>query len=368
VSLGSSQVRISISNAFGTAPLTISAVSLSFTKSNNTGIASGSPAIQLAKSKEVTFSYVQKSVTIPRGDMMTSDPISVEIPANTDLSISIYLAHGTGSATSEVTSHPGSRTTSWFAPGDHIGTTDLSTVPGAYRDEKWYFISAVEAMATEDAAAFVIVGDSITDGRGSTTNGNNRWPDILFGRLQKDPRTVDKIAVVNQAAGANKVLSDGSGGTRAVARIKRDVISHKGVKWAMVFEGVNDIAGPPSQSSQGARIDKEICEEDSTCIKLATAFRDMAKTIKDSGIRVFGGTITPFRGNDYYNKMREQTRNRTNTWIRKSGVFDAVVDFDQAVREKDKLSSRFDSGDHLHLSPAGLEALANAVDLSIFVK
>lgn len=203
------------------------------------------------------------------------------------------------------------------------------------------------------------MGDSISDGRGSTTNGNDRWPDQLHARLQAGSDTRD-VAVINEAAGGNRVLNDGLG-PNALSRFDRDVIAQSGVTDVIVFEGVNDIGTAPTTSVA----QKAVADD------LIGAYEQFAIRAHAQGIRIYGATITPFGGSFYDDSdgLREQTRQTVNAWIRSSGTFDAVLDFDSAVRDPQqpsRLLSSYDSGDHLHLNPLGYHALAAAVPSGLF--
>ncbi|MFC4008890.1 SGNH/GDSL hydrolase family protein [Nonomuraea purpurea] len=203
-------------------------------------------------------------------------------------------------------------------------------------------------------SALALLGDSLTDGRGSTTNRNDRWPDQLFDRLHSTG-----IAVANQAAGGNRVLSDGLGPS-ALARFDRDILALSGLRWLIVFEGVNDLGtAEPGQAAQ-----KQAADD------LIAAYEQIIVRAQAHDLLVYGATLTPFGGNDPYDEgHREAARQAVNDWIRTGGGFDAVIDFDRAVRdpaEPGRLLPRFDIGDHLHLSPAGYKALAEAVPARLF--
>jgi lysophospholipase L1-like esterase len=308
----------------------------------------GSRTLRPDHLKEVTFSN-RPSITIPAGTLGTTDPIDLSASPATDLSISIYLA--SGQSGTSITAHPGSRTTSWFQRGDHARAASLP--PGAAKAAHWYFLSAVQGQLPAAAGALAIVGDSITDGRGSTDDGNDRWPDLLAARLRAAGRA--DVGVVNVAAGGNAVLRGGLG-PPASRRIGRDVLARGGVRWALVFEGVNDIGGA------GAAQQKAVGDQ------LVQAYERMVREMRKERIKVFGGTIAPFAGSSYGHVEREKTRVRVNEWIRKNGTFDGVVDFDAAVRDpqdRDRLLQMFDSGDHLHLNPVGNQALANVFKLEL---
>lgn len=321
---------------------------------NNT---SGSPAILPSSLKPVTFSG-SDSFVVPNGAVVFSDPISFPVTAGQILSVTMYLA--AGQTTNLITGHPGSRTTSFMAPGNHVGTANLSAVAGAASVDHWYFLTGVDAYLPSSASALVVVGDSITDGRGSTTNANNRWPDQLLARMQASNSTARNVAVINEAAGGNRVLADGLG-PNALGRIDRDVIAQSGVGYVLVYEGVNDIG------TAGA----DVAGQTATADRLIAAFAQMVVRVHRFGIPVFGATITPFSGpgQAYSDPERERQRQRVNAWIRDAGVFDAVVDFDAAVRDAanaSQLDPRYNSGDYLHLNPEGYRVMAEAVDLSLF--
>jgi len=242
-----------------------------------------------------------------------------------------------------------------------VSTTDLAPVSGSGKTDHWYFLSAIDAWLPDNHVAFAIVGDSITDGRGSTTNGNNRWPDQLLARMRSSPST-SPISVLNQAAGGNRILNDGLGPS-ALSRLERDVISHPGVRYALIYEGVNDLGTSPTDATSLAKVGD----------RLLTAYDQMITRLHRAGIAVFGGTITPMSGpgQTYSDPGREAQRQRVNEWIRTSGRFDAVVDFDLAVRDQKnatQLSPTYDVGDYLHLNPEGYRTMAATVDLALFAK
>lgn len=311
----------------------------------------------------MTFSGGLPNFTIPNGARAITDPIDYPVVAQQILTISLYLEMG--QTTNSITGHPGSRTTSYYSPGNQTASTDVLSDPETRQSEHWYFISAVEGYLHQPTSpgSLVILGDSITDGRGSTANGNDRWPDILVRRLQGPGATPlqGNTPVINQAAGGNRVLADGLGPS-ALGRIDRDVLAGTGVAYVLILEGVNDIgtaaAGAAAQAGVGDR--------------LVAAYEQVIGMVHARGLPVFGGTITPFGGGSgvqaYSDPGREATRQRVNGWICGSGRFDGVVDFDAAVRDPANgtmLDPSYDSGDFLHLNPAGYVAMAGAVDLSL---
>ncbi|GGS27527.1 SGNH/GDSL hydrolase family protein [Actinokineospora fastidiosa] len=347
-SIGGRTVRLRFSNAFGGAALPITAVSVAKPAGGQAGVS----AIDATTARQVTF-HGKPSTVVPVGAQVVSDPFPFPLGAQENLAVSVYLADG--QATNEVTSHPGSRTTSHLLRGNHVASPDL---PGATPTDHWYLLSGVEVMAR--ASAVAIVGDSLTDGRGSTTNGNNRWPDRLLARLQGHPSTAD-IAVLNQAAGGNRVLNDGLG-PNALARLDRDVLAHSGVRWMIVFEGVNDLGtAAPTEAAQ-----KQVADD------LIAAYEQLIVRAHAQDIRVYGATLLPFGGHTGYDDPdghREAARQRVNDWIRASGRFDAVIDLDRAVRDPRNpraLLPAYDDGDHLHLNPTGYQAVADAVPARLF--
>ncbi|WEH41516.1 SGNH/GDSL hydrolase family protein [Streptomyces sp. AM 2-1-1] len=350
VSVGGKQVRLRFSNAFGGAALPLTSVSVALPADGR----AGARAIRPGTSRTVTFGGSARA-DVPVGSQIVSDPLDFDVPPGTNLTVTVYLAHG--QASDSVTSHPGSRTTSYLLAGDHVRDEDL---PGAASTAHWYFLSGVEVWSPETTAAAVIVGDSLTDGRGSTTDANNRWPDQLVERLRSRPDTAS-TAILNQAAGGNRVLDDGLG-PNALSRVDRDVLAQSGVEWALVFEGVNDIGTADATEAAQRR----------TADALVAAYDQIIVRAHAQGIRVYGATLTPFGGNTGYDDpdgYREQARQKVNAWIRTAGRLDGVVDFDRAARDPRnprQLLPAYSDADHLHLNPAGYAALAAAVPARLF--
>lgn len=324
----------------------------------------GTSAIEPESLAQVTFSGGQTNITLPNGARAVSDPIAYQVTAQQILTISMYLA--TGQTTNLITGHPGSRTNSYYSPGNATAAADVAMLDGTQTSQHWYFISAVEGYLETSLGtrAISVIGDSITDGRESDNNDNDRWPDNVLRRLQAPNATTlqKNIAVINQAAGGNRVLYDGNG-PNAFGRVDRDVLARSGVTYAMIFEGVNDIgttaADSASQTSVGDR--------------LILAFDQIISMVHAKNIPVFGATITPFGGDGqpYSDPKREATRQRVNAWIRTSGRYDGVVDFDAAIRDPANVSiinPLYDSGDHLHPNEMGYMVMADAFDLDLFEK
>lgn len=348
--LGGQRIRLRFCNVFGDSALHLDAVSIALPSGGRAGVS----AIHEGTSRPVTFAG-SPGVAIPAGAQIFADPLDFTIAPGSNVTVTAYLAQG--QHIGGVTTHPGSRTTSYLLAGAHVDDHDL---PGALASEHWYFLSGIEVRAAGPAAAVIMLGDSLTDGRGSTTNHNNRWPDLLFPRLHADPDTAH-VAIVNQATGGNRVLNDGLGPS-AVARLDRDVLSQSGARWLVVFEGVNDIgtadAVEPAQ--------KEVVDS------LITAYDQIITRARAHGLRVYAATLPPFGGNCGYDDaggLREQSRQAVNDWVRTSGRFDAVIDFDAVTRDPHhprQLLANLDDGDRLHLNPTGFQVLADAVPLWLF--
>ncbi|GAA0443672.1 SGNH hydrolase [Acrocarpospora corrugata] len=350
LTIGGQQIRLRFSNAFGGVALPITKVSVALPAGGSAGVGS----IQAGTAKPVTFQG-QPSVVIPVGSLAVSDPLNFNVAAGTIMTVTIYLAEG--QASNNITSHPGSRTTSHILAGDHVADADL---PGATTTDHWYFLSGIEMWSRHDTAAAVMLGDSLTDGRGSTTNMNNRWPDQLLDRL-RTRRSTDDVAILNQAAGGNRILNDGLG-PNALSRVDRDVLAQSGVEWLLVFEGVNDIG--TAEAGQAA--------QQRAAADVIAAYDQIIRRAHAQGIRVYGATVTAFGGNTPYDDptgYREAARQTVNQWIRTSRRFDAVIDFDKATRDPAnprQLLPAYDVGDHLHFNPTGYKAIADSVPARLF--
>jgi lysophospholipase L1-like esterase len=348
VSIGGSRLRVRFSNAFGRTPLTLGAARVARS--------AGGSIIHVVTDRPLTFGG-RPSVTIPEGAGITSDAVEFDLPPLSDLAVTLYVR----GAPAEVTGHPGSRTTSHFQFGDAVSAQVL---PAAVRVDHWYFLSGVEVLAGGSAGAVAILGDSITDGRGSTTNGNDRWPDNLARRLQANTATA-QVAVLNLGVGGNRLLRDGLG-PNVLARFDRDVLAQPGVRWLIVFEGINDIG-----TASGARAKGEPA---ATADDIIGAYTEIIERAHAHGIRVYGATLMPFEGFSfagYFTPEGEADRQKVNAWIRTGGRFDAVIDFDAASRDAERpsrLSAAVDGGDHLHPSAAGYRIMADAVDLNLLLK
>ncbi|MDQ1295376.1 MAG: hypothetical protein QG608_3261 [Actinomycetota bacterium] len=344
------QLRLRFSNAFGGANLPITKVAVALPLGGKAGVS----AIRPGTSEPVTFQG-KASTVVPVGAQVVSDPIAFAVAPDSDVTVTMYLAQG--QASTNVTSHPGSRTTSYMLSGDNVTNNDL---PGATSADHWYFLSGLEVWAPGTTGALAVLGDSLTDGRGSTTNLNNRWPDALFDRLvvRSD---IPPTAILNQAAGGNRVLNDGLG-PNALARLDRDILVQGGVDRMIVFEGVNDIGTAAATSAAQNQVAADLID----------AYDQIVRRAHTLGIRVYGATLLPFGQNTGYDDptgYRRAARSTVNEWIRTSGRFDAVLDFDRVVRDSnnpEQLKAAYDDGDRLHLNPAGYAALAESVPTQLF--
>ncbi len=343
VSLGGKQLRVRFSNLFGTNDVVMNSVHIALNPGTMT-----SSTIDPATDKALTFGGAESVVLASGGDIW-SDPIAFDLPPMANLAITIYFGRTSG----DVTGHPGSRTASYILAGNAVTSTNMA---GAASTEHWYNLAAVDALADDRSRALVTLGDSITDGRGSTTDANNRWPDELALRLLANSATA-QVGVVNMGIGGNGIF--GGLGPSAKRRFDRDVLGPSGVRWVILFEGVNDIGG-----ARGERAP-------TLATNLIAAYAMFADKLHAQNIRVYGATITPFGGSFYDSDLHEAIKETVNTWIRTNQLYDAVIDFDAAVRDPaapTRLLPVYDSGDHLHLNPAGYRTMADAIDLNLFTK
>lgn len=356
VSVGGSRLRLSFSNAFGGAALRLAAVGVALPSGGRAGVSTVAPGT----SRRVTFQG-RGSVVVPPGEHVESDPLEMDVPAGGNLTVSAYLDEG--QARHAVTSHPGSRTTSYLVAGDRVGDTEL---PGAVPVDHWYFLRGLRVPANPATAVAVLVGDSLTDGNGSTTNQNNRWPDQLFERLQHSPDTSD-IAVLRHAAGGTRLLDDGQG-PDALGRLIRGVLAREALRWLVLFKGVNDIGTAPATDPAQQQIAADLIGAYERIIRDARE-----DGVREDGVRVYGATLLPFGGHEEYDDPgghRNRARVTVNEWVRTSNRFDYVLDFDRAVCDPaapHRLLPAFDLGDHLHVNPAGYRRLAEAVPDCLFL-
>ena len=349
LSAGGSALRVHISNAFGTEPLNVTSVHIAVP------VSPASPEIDPATDRSLTFAG-NKEVGIPSGAELISDPVDFAVPPLSNLAVTFHFL----APPARQTGHPGSRATSYYIHGDMV---NAATLTDPKRVDHWYEVSEIDVQAPPGAATVVALGDSITDGHGATTNGNDRWTDVLASRLQSSP-PMRNIGVSNQGIGGNHLLTDGLG-PNALARFDRDVLAPAGVRWVIVFEGVNDLGGLARAGEVPAAQHAALVE------RVLAAYAQMIARARAHGLRAIGATITPYVGSSYYHPgpMSEADRQAVNRWIRTPGNFDAVVDFDSVVRDPehpDQLLPAYDCGDHLHPSPAGYKAMGDAISLRLF--
>jgi lysophospholipase L1-like esterase len=338
LSLAGARVRVHLSNAFGAAPLTIGAAHVA-AHARGSAITPGSDRVLTFRGEGAT--------TIPMGGEAISDPVAFALPAPDELAVSLYLPGAVRATTMHDTAE---RTTYVSTAGDVTGAASVS---GGKTTASWYFVTGVDVEAPADARTIVALGDSITDGMGSSVDADHRWPDFLAERLRGSagPRR----AVVNEGISGNCVLRE-LVGPSALDRLDRDVLAQPGAGYVVVLEGANDILAT-----------------DATVDQIAAGLRALAVRARARGLKVLGGTIPPFEGAPFAGfdtPAHEAKRQALNAFVRAGGAFDAVVDFDRAVRDParaTRLLPAYDSGDHVHPSDDGYRAMAAAVDLSLFV-
>jgi lysophospholipase L1-like esterase len=348
-SIGSDTVRVRLSNAYGHQTLEIGAAHIAL-RAKDSGISSGSD-------RALTFSG-RSSVSIPPNALVLSDPVKLNVPAAADLAVSIFIPKAaTGAGI-----HYSAQQTSYIGPGDLTAAPSLSD---AATITSWVFLTSVDVLAPESAAAVVAFGDSITDGARSTVDANHRWPDILAGRLQTRHAGA-KIGVLDAGIGGNRILHDGTAnvrfGVNALARFDRDVLAQSGVKYVIVLEGINDLG----HATATALTSEAVTAED-----MIAGLKQLIERAHEHDLKIFGATLTPFEGcpfPGYFTPEKEVKRKAVNEWIRTGKAFDGVVDFDKAVRDPshpDRMLPAYDGGDHLHPGDAGYKAMGDAIDLSL---
>lgn len=350
LSLGGSQVRVRISNAYGSEMLVVNEASIA------RAVRPGSSE-QVAGSLQPLRFNGSSAVRIPAGAEYVSDPVELAVTSGLDLAVSMHLANAAG----QQTGHAGARTTTYLAPGSQVGAASLRDAKTVTR---WHQLADVEVSAAPAARAVVVIGDSITDGYGATTDANNRWTDHLVQRIAQDGKR--PLAVINAGIGGGRLLREGLGPS-LVTRFERDVLARNGVSHALVFIGVNDI-GVLRRAKEDTPQAIEAMLGDFKQAHLQMIARAHAK-----GICVIGATITPFMGSQYYGPAphNEALRQAVNDWVRTEKAFDGVLDFDGVLRDPARpsyLAKAYDSGDGLHPSHAGYAALAAAVPLQQFDK
>jgi len=342
-SIGGERVRVSVSNAFGAESLTIDAASI--------GIRDQASRVVPGTLAELSFGGAP-SIRIPAGAKVLSDPVDLAVSAEDELAISLYVA---GVAEASTVHADGVQTSYISTPGDYTASVAMSV---AETTTSRIWLSGVEVVAPRATSVVVAIGDSITDGNRSTVDANARWPDDLARRLNDARRESRKVAVLNAGISGNRLLDDFVG-QGALARLDRDVLSQTGVTHVVLLEGINDI-GCPELFCPG---------EEVSAGEIIAGIKQIIERAHARGLSIHGGTLLPFEGSIIYSEAGEAKRRAVNDWIRAGGAFDAVIDFDLALRDPadpSRLLPRYDSGDSVHPSDAGYRAMADAVDLSLF--
>jgi len=351
--LGGRRVRLVLSNVYG-APLAIGAahVALRECADAKPGCSRSSETAIAGSARPITVNGKTAFTLVPGGSLVT-DPIDLDVPSVADLVIDLFVPSSDAAAASPIAWHSASSQTSFVSEdGNFSGAAKIDPVTA--RPASWFLIARVEVAVPGNAAAVVAFGDSITDGSLSTLDGNSRWPDYLARRLaaRKGGRS---FAVLNAGIGGNQLLADGAG-VSALARFDRDVLMQSGATHVIILEGINDIGIARTNPTPSA--------ED-----LIAAHKQLIARAKAQGLTVIGATLTPFEGASYYSTEGEAKRTALNEWIRTSGEYDAVIDFDKITRDPmnpKRFNPLYDSGDHLHPKDAGYQAMGEAIDLALF--
>lgn len=337
-SIGGTNLRIEVSNAFGDSPVTFGRAFV--------GVRSAGAAIKPGTNRQVTFSGGSPSVTIPAGAEVLSDPLPGSFPARQDLAVSLDLTTASGN-NGVITGHNLATSNNYYStPGDHSAEEGADAFTTT--QQHWWFLDAVVVDTPSNIGTIATLGDSITDGFRSTVDANNRWPDQLELRIANlGPNR--QYGIMNEGISGNQTTADGAG-VSAQARLDRDVLAKPGVETVIFMEGINDIGrGTATSADQLIQADQQIINR-----------------VHAAGKCILGGTLTPFVGAGYSSPAKEQIREALNQWIRRSGAFDGVIDFDRATRDPDNPTvflPAYDSGDHLHPNPAGYQAMAAAVKI-----
>ncbi|MGW1809270.1 SGNH/GDSL hydrolase family protein [Streptomyces sp. NPDC002078] len=345
-STGGTSARITLSNLYGHEPLTITHASIALSAGD--GTAAADPDTM----RRLTFGGAT-SVVIPAGEEVTGDPVPLAVPHDSDVLVTTYSPTPSG----PVTYHPHARQISYVATGD--ATEDASGTPYTQQTSYWRYLTALDVLSNEADGTVVVFGDSITDGITSTIGANHRWPDILAGRLRtalEDGRQVPRYSVVNEGISGNQVLADGLGrpaeNQSGLDRFARDALTHPDVKVVVIDLGVNDILRNPRLADPN---------------QILTGLRTLVREAHARGLKVVGATLMPFQGHRGWTAAREAVRQQVNAEIRGGRVYDAVVDFDKALRDPyapRRLRPDYDSGDHLHPSDLGFSRMAKVFDLN----
>ncbi|MGB9146831.1 MAG: SGNH/GDSL hydrolase family protein [Acidobacteriaceae bacterium] len=350
LSSGGSYVRVRFSNVFGDGPLWITSAHIA------RAVSASASAIETATDTSLSFDG-EPGVMIPQGAAWLSDPVKFEAAPGANLTVSFHIDRPAYPGTY----HDDANQTMYVVHGDQVAAPQLHD---AATMDHWYWLTGVEVGTPAQDRCIVAFGDSITDGWRSDINGNNRWPDDLAARLRSNPAT-GSVCVANEGISGNRILMNGAGPS-ALARFDRDVVSQPGVRYVIVLEGINDLGNLAGQGHVAAADLHFLVQE------LINADRQMVARARERGIEAIGATLTPVAGSDYSANQAaafDAARQELNAWIRTPGNFDKVVDFDQATRDPSdpaRFLPAYDSGDHLHPSPAGYQAMANAIPLEWF--
>ena len=346
ISIGGDTIRIRLSNAAGTGDLVVA--------STHVARRATGPAIVLETDRVVTFNG-SNAVKIPAGTFVISDPVSLTVASLDDLAVSIHIPNDIP-ASFGVTGRYSRQLNYLSPPGDFTGQ---EVMYASRMLDDWYFLCGIDVRASEDVGGIVAFGDSVTDGNISTYDQFCRWPDQLARRLVA--RGGRMFGVMNQGLGGNRILHDVRGDC-GVRRFDRDVLAQPGVTHGIIVLGINDI-----------RNRRGLAEEIVTAGEMIAGLGQMALRARDRGIKIFGGTLTPFENESFmrgaYTAEGEAKRNVVNDWIRSSGAFSGVIDFDKGLRDPDhwpRMLPIYDNGDHLHPSDLGYNRMGDLIDLSLF--
>jgi len=346
-SAGGSMLRVRLTNVYGSRPLTVWRATIAVPRSG--------AALVPGTIHPLTFAGGLPSVTIPPGAEVLSDPVAMTVAPLSHLAISLFVPGATGPATN----HFQARQINYVANGD--ATQRRQDSGFATHTQSWYFLDGVEVLArSRELGTVVAIGDSITDGVGSTLNGDARWPNVLARRL--GALSGDSLSVVDEGIGGNRVLNDSiCCGVDAVARFQRDVLGQPGVRDVILLEGINDIGYDRSTNPLN------LPHTDVSALQIVDGYEQMIALAHAAGVKIFGATLTPFQGARYWTPANEAKRDAVNHWILTSGAFDGVINFAAAVADPvdpERLAPQYDSGDHLHPNAAGYRVMADSIDLS----
>ncbi|WP_282138454.1 SGNH/GDSL hydrolase family protein [Rossellomorea aquimaris] len=330
------KIRLRLSNIFSEEPLAIEEVHVAISQKGS--------EIDPDTDQQVTFNG-ESTLSIPPGERKFSDSISLELSGDKALAVSLYVKEKSG----PVTWHPISMQTTYISNGNDVS----KSVSSAFNEQEnsWFWLDGVDTLADSSVKGIVVMGSSIANGNSSTVNKNRRWPDYLARRLkQKD----SDLTIMNAGISGNQLINSlPDKGENAYARLERDVFNQSGVKAVILHQGLNDIRHYPEYDAD----------------KIIERMKQIIDSTHDQGLTIYGGTLTPFKGSGMFTSKGENTRQEVNDWIRTSGEFDGVIDFDKALRDPDepeRYLQKYDSGDHLHPNDAGYKRMADTVDLPLF--